>query len=49
VIPLPLHGLTPNEVFKGKLPDKAMFKNEITKAKLKRIEENRKSKCSNHK
>ena len=46
---LPLHGLTPNEVFKGKIPDKNMFKNEITTAKLKRIEENRKSKCSNHK
>ena len=46
---LPLHGLTPNEVFEGKMPDKAMFRNEIVKAKRQRIIENRKDICIIHK
>ena len=41
----PLLGLTPNEVFNGKLPDKAMFKNEIIKAKRQRIIENKANIC----
>ena len=45
----PLHGLTPNEVFAGKLPDKMLFKQQIADARRQRIEENRKSKCMNHK
>ncbi len=45
----PLNGLTPNEVFEGKLPDKAMFKNEILRAKQLRIIENRKNICLIHK
>jgi len=53
----PLHGLTPNEVFAGKLPDKTMFKNEIIKAKQLRtakpspkvIIENKKDICQIHK
>ncbi len=45
----PLHGLTPNEAFEGKLPDKAMFKNEILEAKRQRIIENKKNVCSIHK
>ena len=44
----PLHGLTPNDVFAGKLPDKAMFKNEIAEAKRQRIIENRADICSSH-
>ena len=44
----PLHGLTPNEVFDGKLPDKNMFKTQIAKAKHQRIAENKKYRCSNH-
>ena len=45
----PLYGLTPNEVSDGKVPDKNMFSEEIAKAKMKRIEENRKNPCSSHK
>jgi len=44
----PLKGLTPKEVFEGKLPDKNMFKKEIVEAKRQRIEENRKNLCQNH-
>lgn len=45
----PLLGLTPNEVFNGELPDKAMFKYEITAAKRQRIRENKRNLCSIHK
>ena len=45
----PLFGLTPNEVFDGELPDKTMFAEQIAQAKQKRIAENRKNQCSNHK
>lgn len=44
----PLKGLTPKEVFEGKMPDKDMFKNKIVEAKRQRIEENRKNLCKNH-
>ena len=53
---LVLLGLTPNEVFDGKLPDVGIFKNEIVKAKQQRtakpspkvIIENRKDICLIH-
>jgi len=45
----PLLGLTPNEVFEGKLPDKGMFKSEIMEAKRQRIIENKRNVCSIHK
>lgn len=45
----PLHGLTPNEVFDGNIPDKKMFKNEIAPAKTRRITENKVNICSVHK
>ena len=35
-----LHGLTPNEVFNGKIPDKIMFSKQISEAKDQRIAEN---------
>ncbi len=46
---LPLHGLTPNEVFEGQLPDKTIFSKQISEARQQRIAENRKYQCSNHK
>ena len=46
---LPLHDLTPSEVFEGKIPDKNMFSNEIAEAKVQRIIENRRFRCINHK
>jgi len=45
----PLHGLTPNEVFAGKIPDKAMFKSEIMEAKRLRVTENKANICTEHK
>jgi len=44
----PLHGLTPNEVFDGKIPDKTLFKSEIMEAKKQRIIENQANICSAH-
>ena len=46
---LPLHGLTPSEVFEGKIPDKIMFSKQILEVRQQRIAENRKYQCSNHK
>ncbi len=46
---LPLHGLTPSEVFEGKILDKTMFSKQIAEAKQQRITENRKFRCINHK
>lgn len=45
----PLFGLTPNEVFDGRFPDKALFKKEIVEAKRQRIIENKANICSVHK
>ena len=40
-----LHGLTPLEVLHGKIPDKHLFRNEIAKSRLLRLEANRKTSC----
>lgn len=40
--PISLHGLTPQEVFDGSIPDKNRFKTEITQATKKRYEKNKK-------
>jgi len=44
----PLHGLTPNEVFEGQMPDKNMFRNHILEARQLRIQINRVNQCDNH-
>lgn len=41
-----LHGLTPLEVLHGKIPDKHLFRNEIARSRLLRLEANRKRKCT---
>jgi hypothetical protein len=42
-----LHGLTPYEVFHGKIPDKDMFKEQKQQAKILRIAENKALSCDN--
>jgi len=42
-----LHGLTPYEVFHGKIPDKDMFKEQKQQAKVLRIAENKALACDN--
>jgi hypothetical protein len=43
-----LKGLTPNEVLKGELPANVCFANQIVKARMVRLKENKSSKCCNY-
>jgi len=42
-----LYGLTPYEVFHGKIPDKNLFKSQMQQAKILRIAENKAISCDN--
>jgi len=42
-----LYGLTPHEVFNGKIPDKNLFKSQMQQAKILRIAENKTLSCDN--
>ena len=42
-----LFGLTPSEVFHGRIPDKNLFKTQIQQAKTLRIAENKALSCDN--
>jgi hypothetical protein len=43
-----LKELTPNEVLKGELPANVCFANQIVKARMVRLKENKSSKCCNY-
>ena len=43
-----MKGLTPNEVLKGELPANVCFVNQIAKARMVRLKENKSSKCCNY-